>query len=65
MRLTEFFESDEITREQLLQAVSQEGVNCVEAETSPENTVSQRVLAKAGFIPMGENGEEGPRFRYE
>ena len=46
-------------------AVSQEGVNCIEAETSPENTASQRVLAKAGFIPTGENGEEGPRFRYE
>ncbi len=46
-------------------AVSQEGVSRVEAETSPENTASQRVLAKAGFIPTGENGEEGPRFRYE
>ncbi len=46
-------------------AVSQEGVSSVEAETSPENTASQRVLAKAGFIPTGENGEEGPRFRYE
>ena len=46
-------------------ALSQEGVNNVEAETSPENTASQRVLAKAGFIPTGENGEEGPRFRYK
>ncbi len=46
-------------------AVSQEGVTSVEAETSPENTASQRVLARAGFIPTGENGEEGPRFRYE
>ena len=46
-------------------ALSQDGVNYVEAETSPENTASQRVLTKAGFIPTGENGEEGPRFRYE
>ena len=46
-------------------AVSQEGVSRVEAETAPENTASQRVLAKAGFIPTGVNGEEGPRFRFE
>ena len=46
-------------------ALSQDGVNYVEAETSPENTASQRVLAKAGFIPTGDNGDEGPRFRYE
>ena len=46
-------------------AVSQEGVSSVEAKNTTENTASQRVLAKAGFIPTGENGEEGPRFRYE
>ncbi len=46
-------------------AISQEGVTRVEAETSPDNTASQRVLAKAGFLPTGENGEEGPRFRYD
>ena len=34
----------------------------VEAETDPENAASQRVLAKCGFLPTGETGEEGPRF---
>ncbi len=32
------------------------------AETEPGNIASQRVLEKAGFIPTGTNGEEGPRF---
>ena len=38
------------------------GVNAVEAETDPGNAPSQRVLAKCGFLPNGETGEEGPRF---
>ena len=41
-------------------------VKAVEAETDPDNTASQRVLAKCGFRPMGITGEEGPRFiRYK
>ena len=46
-------------------ALAQEDVAKVEAETSPENKASQRVLANAGFIPTGEIGEEGPRFLYQ
>lgn len=37
----------------------------VEAKTEPENAASQRVLKKAGFYPLGRNGEEGPCFRLE
>jgi len=43
-------------------ANTQEGVRRIEAETDPENIASQRVLEKAGFLPSGEMGEEGPRF---
>lgn len=43
-------------------ALGQTGVSRVEAETEPENAASQRVLAKAGFVPTGTLGEEGPRF---
>ena len=43
-------------------ALAQPGVNTVEAETDPDNAASQRVLAKCGFLPTGEMGEEGPRF---
>lgn len=43
-------------------AIKQEGVNCIEAETDPDNRASQRVLEKAGFLPNGVIGEEGPRF---
>lgn len=39
------------------------GARFVEAETAPDNRASQRVLAKLGFRPTGENGAEGPRFR--
>ena len=46
-------------------AVVQKGVTRIEAETAPENTASQRVLMNVGFIPTGENGEEGPRFLYK
>lgn len=37
-------------------------VKAVEAETDPDNAVSQRVLMKCGFQPNGEYGEEGPRY---
>ena len=43
-------------------ALSQPEVSCVEAETEPNNSASQRVLAKCGFCPTGTFGEEGPRF---
>lgn len=43
-------------------ALQQAGVCCVEAETEADNYASQRVLQKAGFIPNGVMGEEGPRF---
>ncbi|MBP7347855.1 MAG: GNAT family N-acetyltransferase [Butyrivibrio sp.] len=42
----------------------QPGVKKVEAETDPDNKASQRVLQKAGFIPNGVMGKEGPRFYY-
>ena len=45
-------------------ASKQPGVTAVEAETDDENVASQRVLAKAGFVPTGMRGEEGPRFVY-
>jgi len=43
-------------------ALMQDGVLRVEAETEPDNTASQRVLAKCGFVPNGIMGEEGPRY---
>lgn len=43
-------------------AAAQEGVTRVEAETDPDNRASQRVLEKAGYVPNGVMGEEGPRF---
>ena len=43
-------------------AAQQPGVTRIEAETEPDNIPSQKVLAKCGFIPIGEIGEEGPRF---
>ena len=43
-------------------AFRQPGVTAAEAETDPGNLASQRVLAKCGFVPNGETGEEGPRF---
>lgn len=43
-------------------ALNQDGVLCVEAEAKPDNKVSQRVLAKCGFVLNGIVGEEGPRF---
>ena len=43
-------------------ASKQPGVKRIEAETDPENTASQRVLEKTGYVPTGDIGEEGPRF---
>ena len=42
-------------------ALSQAEVQCVLAQTEPHNAISQRVLAKCGFVRRG-NGEEGPLF---
>ena len=43
-------------------ALQQPGVSCVTAETEETNIASQKVLQKAGFIPTGQRGEEGPLF---
>lgn len=43
-------------------AAVQQGVKRIEAETASDNTASKRVLEKAGFIPSGEIGKEGPRY---
>ena len=43
-------------------ALRQEGVTRVEAETAPDNAASQKLLLRAGFVPSGQTGEEGPRF---
>ncbi len=43
-------------------AFSQPGVTRIEAETTPENIASQKVLAACGFAPTGTLGKEGPRF---
>ena len=42
-------------------ALKQPAITRVEAETEPNNKASQRVLEKCGFIPLGQNGQEGPR----
>ena len=52
----------EAVRAAVTWAASQPGVGRIEAETEPDNIASQKVLAKAGFVPTGEWGEEGPRF---
>lgn len=43
-------------------ALRQPSVTRVEAETSPGNAASLRVLEKCSFTPTGATGEEGPRF---
>ncbi len=45
-------------------AAGQSGVKEVQAETELDNLASQRVLAKAGYLPCGKMGEEGPRFTW-
>lgn len=46
-------------------ASRQPGVKAIEAETDPHNIASRRVLQKAGFVPTGVWGEEGPRFTWQ
>lgn len=46
----------------VLWAAAQPGVRRIEAETDADNAASKRVLEKAGFVPTGTTGEEGPRF---
>jgi [ribosomal protein S5]-alanine N-acetyltransferase len=43
-------------------ASKQPEVLSIEAETEPDHIASQRVLEKAGFIPSGVIGAEGPRY---
>ena len=43
-------------------AATQEEVKWIEAETEESNAASKRVLEKAGFIPNGKMGKEGPRY---
>lgn len=37
-------------------------VERIEAETEESNEASKKVLVKSGFVRMGINGEEGPRY---
>lgn len=46
-------------------AFQQKDVVFAEAETEPENKVSQRVSEKCGFVPDGTTGEEGSCFAPE
>ena len=43
-------------------AFGHSGVDAVEAETDPDNIVSQKVLTKCRFKAAGVIGEEGPRY---
>ena len=43
-------------------AAEQPGVASIEAETAPDHIASRRVLEKAGFVPSGVAGTEGPRY---
>lgn len=43
-------------------ASMQDCVHRIEAETDKDNKASQKVLEKSGFVPIGDIGEEGPRF---
>ena len=43
-------------------ALQKNNVTAIEAETDVNNIISQKVLAKCGFIANGAVGEEGPRF---
>lgn len=42
-------------------ALSQEDVVCVQAQTEPDNEISQKVLIRNGFVRNGD-GVEGPLF---
>jgi ribosomal-protein-alanine N-acetyltransferase len=47
-------------------AVEQHGLRTLKAKTSNENVVSQRVLEKAGFVPVGPTDVAGrPGMLYE
>lgn len=46
-------------------ALKQDEVTRVEAEADAGNTPSLNVLDRAGFVPLGVLGEEGPRFVYQ
>ena len=52
----------EAVKAALAWAFQHPNVTKIEAETDKENKVSQKVLAKNGFLPNGTVGEEGPRF---
>jgi len=55
----------EMLRTLLAWALRQPAVSIVEAETYPGNLASRRVLAKAGFAPIGTGLEPGTiRFRH-
>lgn len=43
-------------------ASEQENVKSIEAEAEEDNAASARVLQKAGFVPNGKMGNEGPRY---
>lgn len=43
-------------------AFQQKDIVFVDAETEPENKVSQRVPEKCGFVPDRTTGEKGSRF---
>ena len=43
-------------------AITQKGIERIEAETEESNAASRRVLEKAGFIPNGKMGNEGLRY---
>ena len=43
-------------------ALQKNNVAAIEAETDVDNIISQKVLAKCGFVANGVIGEEGPRF---
>ena len=43
-------------------ALQENNVTAIEAETDVNNIISQKVLAKCGFVEKGILGEEGPRF---
>ena len=43
-------------------ALTQPGVRYITAETEETNSASRKVLEKAGFLPTGGTGEEGPLY---
>lgn len=45
-------------------AMVQDGVQCVTAQTEPNNMISQKVLFRNGFLHEGY-GEEGPLYKVE